>query len=846
MQPSLTKLRKFLRLEAERQYDNGAVMGGMEKMLRGWESEARAEDVNEPLIMAVTSQLRNYEDLEPEYRAEALKNVWQRIVREVGDEPIETNKRKTKTNISSQRTQFIRLKERPVAQRSVNVHAKHTNHRPAKGEGARGKPSVRKSKPGTRPKIEGEPAALDAPVTVLDGVGPVNAERLEKLGIRTLGDMLYHFPRRYDDYSQLVPIRQLKFGQEVTIIATVKSKSKRQAGKTRNKQIFELVVSDDSGALRVAWFNQPWMAKNFQEGDQVVLSGKVDQYLGRFTLNSPEWELLDEEQLHTNRIVPVYPLTAQVGQRWLRKLMKKVVSYWAPRLPEMLPVSLVESAELLPLSDALEQAHFPDSQERLQAARQRLAFDELFLLQLAVLIQKRIWQGQSARRFSAPAGWLQHQVERLPYELTNAQNAALADLTKDLASGRPMNRLLQGDVGSGKTVVAALCMALVAHEGAQATIMAPTSILAEQHYATLSKLLTGAHSPLRPSELRLIVGSTGREEKAEIKTGLHDGSIKIVIGTHTLIEDPVLFSELEMIVIDEQHRFGVAQRAALRAKGTNPHLLVMTATPIPRSLALTLYGDLDLSVIGELPLGRQAVETFILLPRESERAYGMIRKQVEAGRQAFVIYPLIEESENSAAKAAVDEYEKLHKESFRGLKLALLHGRQPAEEKEKTMAAFRDGKVQVLVSTTVIEVGVDVPNATVMLIEGANRFGLAQLHQLRGRVGRGAEKSYCLLIPDSDDAAENERLRALVETNDGFLLAEKDLAQRGPGQFMGTAQAGFGGLRLASLTDARLIDKARRHAEILLTVDPDLSNPEHHALTAALKQFASDSRGDLS
>lgn len=845
MQPSLSKLRKIFRLEAERQYDNGAIMGGMEKMLPGWEAEARAEDVNEPLILAVTGQLRNYEDLEPEYRAEALKNVWQRIEREVGAEPLETAKSKTKNKTTPQRTQFIRLKERPVADRPLPPAPKHAAAKAPDSSPANPKPTTRKTKATKRPKIEGEPAALDAPVTVLTGVGPVNSERLEKLGIHTLGDMLYHFPNRYDDFSQFTPIRALRYGQKVTVTGTITTIHKR-FNRTGKQPRVEIVIDDDSGALRVTWFNQRWIGSDLNKGDQVLISGTVEQYLGRFTMINPAWELQGNSPIHTNRIVPVYPLTAQVGQRWLRKLMKEVVSYWAPRLPEMLPARLVESANLIPISDALLQAHFPDSQESLQAARQRLAFDELFLLQLAVLIQKKIWRGQSARHFAAPAGWLQSQIARLPYQLTNAQTTALADLIKDLDSGRPMNRLLQGDVGSGKTVVAALCMALVAQAGAQSALMAPTSILAEQHYANLSKLLAGPEGLLQPGEMRLMVGATGKEEKAEIKAGLHTGSIKLVIGTHTLIEDPVLFSELEMIVIDEQHRFGVAQRAALRAKGTNPHLLVMTATPIPRSLALTLYGDLDLSVIGELPPGRQEVSTHILLPREQERAYNLIRKQVEAGRQAFVIYPLIEESENSAAKAAVDEYEKLHKESFRGLKLGLLHGRMPAEEKEKTMAAFRDGKTQILVSTTVIEVGVDVPNATVMLIEGANRFGLAQLHQLRGRVGRGSEKSYCLLIPDSDDAAENERLKALVETNDGFLLAEKDLAQRGPGQFMGRQQAGFNDLRLASLTDARLIDQARRHAEALLASDPDLSQPEHHPLAAALKQYASDGRGDLS
>jgi ATP-dependent DNA helicase RecG len=542
----------------------------------------------------------------------------------------------------------------------------------------------------------------------------------------------------------------------------------------------------------------------------------------------------------------VYPLTAQLGQRWLRGLMKKVVTYWGPRLPEMLPAELIEQAALMPLGAALVQTHFPDSQEQLAAARLRIAFDEIFLLQLAVLIQKRIWQGEEGRVFAPAPGWLDAQTARLPFQLTGAQSAALADLFKDMRSGRAMNRLLQGDVGSGKTVVAALCMALVASQGAQSALMAPTSILAEQHYAGLSKLLAGAGGPLQPSEIRLMIGATSKAEKEEIRAGLQSGAIKIIIGTHTLIEDPVLFRELELIVIDEQHRFGVGQRAALRAKGNNPHLLVMTATPIPRSLALTLYGDLDLGVIGELPPGRQPVSTHIVLPREAERAYNLVRNEVAAGRQAFIIYPLIEESETSAAKAAVDEHQRLSKEVFPQLKLGLLHGRMPADEKDKVMRAFRDGETQVLVSTTVIEVGVDVPNASVMLIEGANRFGLAQLHQLRGRVGRGSDKAYCILIPENEDAAENERLKVMTETNDGFVLAEKDLEQRGPGQFMGMAQAGFGDLRLASLTDARLIDKARRHAETLLDTDPDLSQPEHKPLAAALKQYASDGKGDLS
>ena len=818
MKPSLSKLQKFFRLEAERNYDNRAVFGGLERGLQGWDAEARVDGLGETLVNSITGKLRNYEKLTPKERGRALIDIWLRIERETG---IHVNGSRPK------RARTLKP-EKKAAKPAPKVEMKR---------------KVTRTKQTARPHAEGEPAALDAPTTVLNGVGPVNAERLEKLGIQTLGDMLYHFPRRYDDYSQQVRIRDLRYGMEVTVIGEIKRISKRP-GKSR-RQMTEAIVQDESGGLRVNWFNQPWMIRNLDLGDSVVLSGKVDQYLGRLTMNNPEWELLEREQLHTNRIVPVYPLTADVGQRWLRGMMNRVVTHWAPRVPDPLPTAVIESANLEPLSEALLQAHFPDSQERIAAARQRLAFDELFLLQLAVLQQKQSWQGQTAQRFEAPKDWLDSQIALLPYLLTNAQQRALADLLKDLDSGKPMNRLLQGDVGSGKTVVAALCMATVIRAGAQAALMAPTSILAEQHYSSLKGLLVGEGN-LHPNELRLIVGSTPEPEKQEIRQGLQDGSIKVIVGTHTLIEDPILFSQLELVVIDEQHRFGVGQRAALRAKGTNPHLLVMTATPIPRSLSLTIYGDLDLSVIDEMPPGRQEIGTHLLLPRERERAYKLIRREVEAGRQAFIIYPLIEESETSETKAAVDEQKRLKKEVFPDLKVELLHGRLNAEDKDKAMAAFRDGKAQVMVSTTVMEVGVDIPNATVMLIEGANRFGLAQLHQLRGRVGRGAEKSYCILIPDHEDAAENERLQALLETNDGFILAEKDLAQRGPGQFLGRQQSGFLDFRLASLSDARLIDKARRQAEQLLTADPALSQPQHHALAIAVKNYLSDGKGDLS
>jgi len=856
MHPALSTLRKYFRLEAERGYDNRAVLGGLEKMLPLWASNARAEGVDEALVNAITQRLHNYDQLSEDDRAAALKAAWQLVPggAAAGGKPA-AGSRKPVAKAAAAKTAAAKAAPAKTKARTTKTQSAQSKAAPTKPtEAAAPKPAARRSKPpARRAKIEGEPAALEASTTVLTGVGPVNAERLEKLGIYTLGDMLYHFPRRYDDYSQLLPIRELKFGQVVTVIGTVKSKSRH--GPPRGNQVFEIVVDDGTASLRAIWFNQPWLLKNFHEGDEVVLSGKIDQYLGRLTLSSPEWELVEDEEAaadtqHTNRIVPVYPLTADIRQRWLRGLMKKVVGHWAPRLPDMLPADLLSSAGLLPFADALQQVHFPDSQEQLESARLRLAFNEVFLLQLAVLIQKRIWQGERATAFRPAAGWLEAQTARLPYTLTGAQHTALADLLGDLASGRPMNRLLQGDVGSGKTVVAALCMALVAAHGAQAALMAPTSILAEQHYASLRKLLANEGGPLAPSplkaeEIRLMIGATSKAEKDDIKAGLSDGRIKLIIGTHTLIEDPVVFDALELIVIDEQHRFGVGQRAALRSKGNNPHLLVMSATPIPRSLALTLYGDLDVSVIGELPPGRQQVSTHVLPPRQVERAYTYIRKEAAAGRQAFIIYPLIEDNENSQAKAAVAEHARLSKDIFPELKLGLLHGRMSAEDKDKVMSAFRDGQTDVLVSTTVIEVGVDVPNATVMLIEGANRFGLAQLHQLRGRVGRGADQAYCILVPDSEDALENERLTALASTHDGFKLAEIDLQQRGPGQFMGMAQAGFGDLQLA-LTDTRLIDKARRQAEGLLAADPDLSQPQHSAIAAALIHYTRDGKGDLS
>ncbi len=842
MPSSIEKLRKFFRLEAENHYANTAVIGGLAKILDFWEAEARNDGVPEDLIQLVAGRLRDYHRLTPASRADTLKGVWKRIQGQIGENdipgPIYAEEEAANTPAAPQA---------PVAQKAASQPKKRTRRQETSSPpdaGRRTHPPRRSSYPGAI--TSQTPAALNAQLTVLSGVGPRNAAALEKLGLHTLGDMLYDFPRRYDDYSQLKPIRDLFYGQVVTVIGQVQSVTERKV-RGGKMSVIEATINDGTGALRITWFNQPWLMNRLKEDMPISVAGRIEQYLGRLVMNSPDWEPVETEHLHTNRIVPIYALTANITQKWLRGQMDQVVNYWAPRVADPLPETVKKAGGLYDLGEAIYQAHFPDSQESLQAARERLAFDEIFYLQMGVLRQKRDWQSAVGRIFEVPEEWLSECITALPFPLTGAQKRAIDDICVDVGSGRPMNRLLQGDVGSGKTIVAALGIAMVTRTGAQAAVMAPTSILAEQHYKNFLEILAGG-GVLAAGEIRLLVGDTPEGEKNEIYEKLAAGEVKLVVGTHALIEEPVTFKDLQMVVIDEQHRFGVEQRAALRNKGTNPHLLVMTATPIPRSLALTLYGDLDLSLMDEMPVGRQPVSTYVLMPQERERAYSLIRSQIEAGRQAFIVYPLIEESEKmETLKAAVDDHERLSQEIFPDLKLGLLHGRLKPDEKERVMAEFRDGQYHILVSTTVIEVGVDVPNATVMLIEGANRFGLAQLHQLRGRVGRGGGESFCLLVPDQSDAADNERLQAMAQTNDGFELAELDLRQRGPGEFLGTRQSGYAtSLKMASLTDVALIEKARTQAQAMFEQDAELKAPEHALLAEALDRFWNGGQGDVS
>jgi ATP-dependent DNA helicase RecG len=836
MRPSLQKLQKFIQLEAQHNYDNRSVIGGFERMVEPWLAEAQVDALPAELITAVRNRIHDYASLSSKSRYETLNGLWNRLQQETNQrfpplpEPVEASSKSAEPELATQPAPT----GHKVSPRQSSPTVPHTE---------------------SLQKPAGQPAALSASTTVLSGVGPKYSQTLARLGLYTLGDMLYNFPRRYDDYSQLKPIQRLRYGEEVTVIGSVDTIEARQI-RGGFRHITEAIISDGTGYLRVTWFNQPWIARRLMAGTQIVLSGKIDQYLGRLVMNSPEWEPLEQQNLHTNRIVPVYPLTSKITQHWLRERMYDVVNYWAPRVADPLPEPLRQSAELMDLPTALLQAHFPSNHDQLHKARYRLAFDEILMLQLGVMSQKHTWQNRSAHIYEVPDDWLEAQVGQLPFHLTEAQQNALKDVKADLAAGRPMNRLLQGDVGSGKTVIAALAIAILTRHAAQSALLAPTSILAGQHYKSMLELLVGnglafngpdeVAYPLQAGQVRLLVGATPEAEKQEIRAGLADGSIKLVVGTHALLEDPVVFANLQLAVIDEQHRFGVDQRAILRSKGDNPHLLVMTATPIPRSLALTVYGDLDLSVMDEMPPGRQPIITQVFYPRERERAYTFIRSQIEQGHQCFIIYPLVEETEASEALAAVEEQTRLQNEVFPSYRVGLLHGRLSPDEKDATMASFCAGEIQILVSTSVVEVGVDVPNATVMLIEGANRFGLSQLHQFRGRVGRSTYQSYCILIPDTPDAAENERLSAMVETNNGFVLAQRDLEQRGPGEFLGTRQSGYSELRLANLTDVHLIEKARHFAQSIFETDPDLALPDHTLLSQSLKRFWKLGQGDIS
>jgi ATP-dependent DNA helicase RecG len=660
------------------------------------------------------------------------------------------------------------------------------------------------------------PLDLDLPLSHITGVGPRQAQRLQKLGLFTVRDLLFHLPRRYEDTRDSVPLRALQVGLVQTSRVHIRNISARKTPYKR-MPLVEATLEDAGVVVTAVWFNQPFILKQLHPGMEVIVSGKVEMSRTGLSFRSPIFERVGPDQHHVGTLAPVYPETDGISSRFLRTKIEPLLGF-TTQVPDRLPPSVRDEEGLTPIAEALYQVHKPQDQESATRARERIAFEELFLLQVAAERARR-------RRMSGPGVIVAYDIElarrfvaTLPFKLTDGQRVAAHEILTDLAAPGPMNRLLQGDVGSGKTVVAALAALMTHNAGFQTAVMAPTEILARQHHATLEKLL-GPHG-LPP---RLLVGSTSAGARREILAGLAGGHDSLIVGTHALIEDDVAMVNLGLVVVDEQHRFGVAQRQRLRqTSGAMPNYLALTATPIPRSLSNTLYGDVDLSELREMPPGRRPVETEVVPPEARQSAYDFVRAEVQKGRQAFVICPLIEESDKLGAKSATAEYERLSTTIFPDLRVELLHGRMPGREKTERMQRFVNGDADVLVATSVVEVGVDVPNATIMVIEGAERFGLAQLHQFRGRVGRDQHQSYCLLFEGGIDEEGSQRLAAVAATDSGFELAERDLQLRGPGQLVGLRQHGLPDMLAADLLDVALGQRARQAAIRWLDSDPGL------------------------
>lgn len=627
------------------------------------------------------------------------------------------------------------------------------------------------------------------------------ARRLEKLNIKTLEDFLYHIPFRYEDYSLISKIGELQAGENVTVkgeVIEIKNEYTRSL-----KKLQKAKVADDTGIIDIVWFNQPYLIKYIEKGSKISLSGKISPYLNKLVMESPEYELASEQNtIHTGRLVPIYPETYGVSSKWLRRQIYKILGNYKQNLNEYLPSSIIGKNNLMGFSEAIAQVHFPKNLDSIKNAKYRLAFDELFFMQLSAFARKTQWNKNISNHLFSIAKFknnIEEFWEKLPFELTNAQKNAVKEIFQDLAGKKPMNRLLEGDVGSGKTVVATIAMYLSYLNGFQSVLMAPTEILTLQHYNTISNLLS-------PFNVKIGLATSSKKIISEFD---------VLVGTHAVLSKKIDFKNLGLVVIDEQQRFGVEQRAIIRKRGKNPHLLTMTATPIPRTVALTLYGDLDLSVLDEMPMGRKNIKTWLVPLGKRENAYKWIENQIlKTKAQIFIVCPFIEESESmQTVKAAVKEYERLKNSVFLKLNLGLLHGKLKSKEKDSILKKFREGRIDVLIATPVVEVGIDIPNATIIIIEGAERFGLAQLHQLRGRVGRRDKQSYCLLFTESKSQNAIKRLKAIETLHVGSELAELDLKLRGPGQVFGTMQHGLNQLKIASFSDFSLIEKTRKEAE---------------------------------
>ncbi len=682
---------------------------------------------------------------------------------------------------------------------------------------------------------------LGTPVRYFKGVGPKRSEDLARLGLRTVEDVLYYLPSRYEDRSKFTRIRDLRIGEPQAVKGEILSVSTRLA--KSGIPMFQVAVTDSTGTVHAVWFRQPYLRDYFRKGQQVILYGKVELY-DKVQIVNPEYEILKEgaaASVHMGRIVPVYPSTSQLTQKYLRNLAFLAVSKYARLLSEKMPTYIIAREKLVDVRFAVHNIHFPSGFDHLEKAYKRIVFEEFFMLQLALAIKKGRLKARENGLGHVVSGDLVESFRKaLPFELTGGQKKAIADIERDMSSKKPMNRLLEGDVGSGKTIVAAHALVVTVQNGFQGVIMAPTEVLARQHFIALSELLL----PLGIN-VTLLVGGMDQKTKMAIYDEIREGKASIVVGTHAIIQEAVEFKKLGLAVADEQHKFGVTQRSILKEKGYSPHILVMTATPIPRTLALTVYGDLDVSVIRELPKGRKAIVTYWIEEEKREKAFAFMREELAKGRQAYVICPLIEKAEGpdpvtgrfraARGQAAEETFELLRDGVFPDFTVGLLHGRMGSKEKEKVMKDFKKGRTDVLVSTVVIEVGIDVPNATVMLIENADLFGLSQLHQLRGRVGRGGHESYCILLADPKTDEAGRRLQAIEDTLDGFRIAEADLDIRGPGEFFGTKQHGLPEIRFGNiLKDFGIMESARREAFALVARDPDMKEENHKLLKESL------------
>ena len=820
--PTLLKLNKVLELERRQGCEDRAVVGGLGRFLDHWRGEAMGQLPDE-LVQDVVAGLERYDTLSPATRRARVDAALRSTLRERGA---------------------------PAPGRSA-------------GERREARPLRREDDP-----------ALASPVTAVRGVGEKAAERLARLGVTAVIDLLLHFPHRHRDFSRVVPIGRVEPGSDVTVVGTV-ADVRRTRGRS-GRSVLWVLLEDTTGRVRLCFFNQPYLAKSFARGRTIAASGRVELRAGRALLSAPEWEPVGKGQIHTGRLLPIYPASEGISQRWLRRHVGTAVEQCAQGLGDPLPPWIRETEGLLSRPDAVRAIHQPEDRAALREGERRLGFDEMLGLQLWARRRRNVRARRSVASLHAGAAEVDRFVERLPWPLTADQHAAIEVLRGDLGRDRPMSRLLQGDVGCGKTVVAAAAIAQCAAAGRQSAIMVPTEILARQHFRSLRELLAPGgwrvFDPASPQvegedagdgpRLALLVGSLRPADKEAVRQAARKGDVAAVVGTQALIQRGVELPRQALSIVDEQHRFGVLQRAvldgaanstadsggAIGAIGPTVHSLVMTATPIPRTLFHVLHADLEQTVIEEMPRGRKPIETEWLLPEQRERAYQYIRHAVtqpdEDGHpaQAYIIYPLVEESEHIEARAAADDFATLRDEVFPGIPMALLHGRLPAAEKEAAMRAFHEGEARILVSTTVVEVGVDVPDATIMLIDGAERFGLAQLHQLRGRIGRGQKASTCLLLTGRVSATARKRLSAMTELvrdersgrrrlRNGLELARRDLTLRGPGDYFGTRQAGLvDRFRFARLGDVELLAAVGRVAETVLERDPNLAAGDHAGL----------------